>query len=341
MIARPSNRHLASLAVLCLLAVPACSAKEDKVVVVYTSVDQVYSEPVLRNFGQKTGIRVNAAYDVEASKTAGLVNRLIAERDHPQADVFWNSEICRTIVLQQKGVLAPYGSPKATDIPARWKDPGGYWTGFAARARVLLYNTDLVPPGDAPRSIFDLTDPRWKGQAALAYPLFGTTATHMAALRVVLGEQKADDFFRALHANAVVIVDGNSMARDKAVAGTVKVALTDTDDAIMAIRRGKPVKMVFPDENDVGTLVIPHTVALIAGSPHPREGKLFIDYLLSREVEAELIRTDAGQFPVRAGIAGPLNIPPLAGLKAMEVNFAAVTGSLDATSRFLQDVFVR
>jgi len=118
---------------------------------------------------------------VETSKTTGLVNRLIAEKNRPRADVFWNSEVGRTLVLKDKGVLAPYRSPAAQDIPAQFKDREDYWTGFAARARVLIYNTELLEASEVPQSIFQLTQPQWKGKVALAYPLFGTTATHVAA----------------------------------------------------------------------------------------------------------------------------------------------------------------
>ena len=87
-------------------------------VVIYTSLDKVFSQPVLTQFERETGVSVKAVYDSEATKTTGLVNRLIAEKDQPQADVFWNSETGRTIVLKRKGVLAPYKSPSAADSPA-------------------------------------------------------------------------------------------------------------------------------------------------------------------------------------------------------------------------------
>jgi iron(III) transport system substrate-binding protein len=120
-----------------------CGSKENEPaeVVVYTSLDKVFSQPVLEAFEQETGIKVLAVYDSEATKTTGLVNRLIAEKGNPRADVFWNSETGRTIVLKQKGVLAPYISPSAVDIPNTFKDPKGYWAGFGARCRILIYNT--------------------------------------------------------------------------------------------------------------------------------------------------------------------------------------------------------
>ena len=80
-------------------------------------MDQVFSEPILKLYEKRTGIRVLPVYDVEAAKTTGLVNRLITEKDHPQADVFWNGEFVQTLLLQTDGLLAPYQSPNSADIP--------------------------------------------------------------------------------------------------------------------------------------------------------------------------------------------------------------------------------
>ncbi len=177
------------------------NAETKKEVVIYTSLDQIFSEPILKEFEQEFSIRVKVVYDTEAAKTTGLVNRLIAEKDNPCADVFWNNEIARTIVLKEMGILTPHVSPNSDDIPAQFKDKDGFWTGFAARARVLIFNTNLVNEKDAPQSIFDLTNPKWKGKFCLANPLFGTTAPHAASLFVKLGDKEAEKFFKDLNEN--------------------------------------------------------------------------------------------------------------------------------------------
>ena len=137
----------------CLIFIGCAKTKNE--VVVYTSLDQVFSEPILKEFEAKTGITVRAAYDVESTKTVGLVNRLIAEKEHPQADVFWNSEIVRTLILKNKGILTPYFSSEAKDIPEQFKDKDGYWTGFSARARILIYNNKMLSQSDLPGSILE------------------------------------------------------------------------------------------------------------------------------------------------------------------------------------------
>jgi iron(III) transport system substrate-binding protein len=310
-------------------------------VVVYTSVDQVFSEPILQAFEKRTGIKVKAVYDVEASKTTGLVNRLIAEKRYPRADVFWNSEVGRTLVLKQKGVLAPYQSPSALDIPPQFKDQDAYWVGFAARARVLIYNTTLLKAETVPSSIFELTKPEWKGKVALAYPLFGTTATHVAALYAVLGSEKTENYLRALQKNNVLIVDGNAVARDVVVHAEVPLAFTDTDDVNVALVAGHPVKMIFPDSDGLGTLLIPNTVALIKGAPHPEAGKKLIDFLLSKEVESQLAFSDSMQIPVRADVKKPPHVPDYSAIRAMSVDYQDIADNMERAARFSRELFIR
>jgi iron(III) transport system substrate-binding protein len=316
-----------------------CTQKPE--VVVYTAHDQIYSEPIIREFEARTGISVRTVYDTEASKTVGLVNRLIAEKGNPQCDVFWNNEFARSVVLKRKGVLAPYRSPSASGIPDRYKDPEGYWTGFAARARVIIYNTELVTEEEAPHSIFDLTADHWQGDCTIAKPLFGTTSTHAAALFLVLGHEGAENYFSQLKNNGVIIVDGNATVKNLVADGETKMGLTDTDDANMALIAGKPVKIVFPDQHSIGTLVIPNTVALIANAPHPQEAKHFIDYLLTPEVEEKLAFSKAAQIPLRDGVKSPDNVPSVKDIRAMDVDYAALADMIEETALFVKETFLR
>lgn len=320
-------------------ALPALGAGRE--VVIYTSLDQVFSEPILNRFEKASGIRVKVVYDVEASKTTGLVNRLIAEKARPKCDVFWNSEIARTIALKQQGVLMPYRSPSAADIPAAFKDKEDYWTGFSARARVLIYNRSLLKAEDLPRSIFELTDPKWKGKVALAYPLFGTTATHVAALYTVLGKEQTEAYLKALKANDVVIVDGNAVSRDVVVEGQFPLGFTDSDDVNVAVQSGKPVGLILPDAKGLGTLLIPNTVAMIKNGPNPKEGRELIDYLLSREVESRLAYSEAAQIPIRAGVTKPSNVLDISSITFMKVDYQEIAEKLNEAGRFCQTIFVR
>lgn len=305
-----------------------------RVVTVYVSTDRVFSEPVLREYEKRTGVRVNAVYDTEETKSTGLANRLIAEQARPQADVFWSNEPVRTLVLKSRGVLTPYRSPSAEGIPPALIDPEGYWTGFSARIRVIAYNTKLVTPEETPRSIFDLADSKWRGQVAMADPRFGSTSFHVAALYTMAGNEKMDDFFRRLKANGVRIVDGNSVVRDMVARGEVKVGLTDTDDVNVAIEDGQPIAMVLPDAAGLGVPVMPNMISLIANGPQAEEGQRLIDYLLSADVERQLAQSEAVQIPLHAGVPGPKNIPAIGTFKPMTLDYTKAAARVeDVTGR--------
>jgi iron(III) transport system substrate-binding protein len=313
---------------------PAGSGNGQRSVTVYVSTDRVFSEPVLRQYEQRSGVKVNPVYDTEETKSTGLANRLLAEKNRPQADVFWSNEPVRTLVLKSRGVLAPYHSASAGGIPAALMDPEHFWTGFSARIRVIAYNTKLVKAEQAPRSGFELADPQWKDQVAVADPRFGSTSFHVAALYALAGDAKMDDYFRRLKQNGVRIVDSNSAVRDLVARGDVKVGLTDTDDVNVAIEAGQPVSMVLPDRDGIGVPVMPNMVSLIANAPHLDEAKKLIDYLLSEDVERQLAQSEAVQIPLHAGVPGPKNIPPIDSFKPMTLDYAKAAGRVeDVTSR--------
>jgi iron(III) transport system substrate-binding protein len=197
-----------------------------------------------------------------------------------------------------------------------------------------------VKPEEAPKSIWDLVKPRWKGKVAIARPLFGTTFTHAAALFEVLGEEKAKAFFRALNANDVKIAPGNAMARNMVANGEVDVCLTDTDDAHGAYLKKSPVAMVFPDQDGIGTLVIPHSVMLIKDGPNAENGKKLIEFLLSAEAEGLLAKSESAQFPLRPGVEGPTEPFKIEKIKRMEVDWSALSKRFPAVKAFIESELV-
>lgn len=312
----------------------------EREVVAYVALDQTFSEPLLKTFTEKSGITVKPVYDSEANKTVGLVNRIIAEKDNPKCDVFWNNEIMHTISLKRAGLLEAYASPSAKDIPSPYKDRDGMWTGFAARARVLLVNRKHIPSAsEMPTSIEAFRDPKYMGRMTIALPLFGTTSTHAAVLFSAWGPEKAKQWFLDVKQNNALISPGNAQARDRVASGELAFCLTDTDDAVGAIADGKPVSMVFPDADGLGTLVIPNTVALIKGAPHPETAKALIDYILSREVEEKLASSRSEQIPVRDGIAGGANVPPLSQIVQMKVDWEKAADAAAESRDFIQSEY--
>lgn len=282
-----------------LLVCYGCGTHKMQEVVVYTSVDEEYSRPIFQEFEKAQSIRVKPVYDVEATKSAGLANRIIAEKANAQADVFWSGECLRIIDLKQRGILEAYGSPSAADIPAQFKDPQSFWTGFAGRIRVIIYNKDLVRPEDAPSSVYDFADSIFRGKIAMANPLFGTTTFHFISLFITLGEKETIDLFGKLKLNEVRIVDGNSVVRKLVETGEIEMGFTDSDDAELSLSAGNNVGIIYPDQDSFGTPFMPNMVALIKNGPNPANGKLFIDYLLSKEADEKLLSSKWTKLSVR------------------------------------------
>jgi len=324
-----------------ILGVLISPLKEERKVVVYVSHDQDYSEPILNEFEELSGIRVEALYDTETTKTVGLVNRLLAEKNNPIADVYWNNEPMRSIMLEKEEILQPYCSQNADDIPSIHKDEDCYWTGFGARARVIIYNTEKISEEEAPTSIYDLTDPKWKGKSCIAKPILGSTSTHAAAIFALLGDENAQEFFLELRENDIQIVESNSMIRDQVVAGECYLGLTDTDDAYDAVAAGKPVRMIFPDQGqeEIGNLVFPNTVMMINNAPHPEEAEGLIDFLLSPKVEERLVEL-ALQMPLKESSSVPENIPRADGIKPMDVTYEEMYEKIETSNKFMQNVFL-
>jgi iron(III) transport system substrate-binding protein len=334
------NRRVLTLLILVVVTVVAAVIwialpRGDSVVVVYVSEDQVFSEPILKDFERETGTRARAVYDTEETKSAGVMNRLIAEKTNPQADVYWANEPIRAELLRQQGVSAPYRSPSADGIADQFRDRQGHWTGFSARARMLIVDRRLK---DKPVSIEAYTDPRFNGKAVMANPLFGTTTAHMAALFSAWGDDRTGAFLDAMRRNGVHISSSNGESAEQVAAGAFQFALVDSDDVYSRQKQGQPVEGIYPDQGQqgVGCFIVPNAVVLINGGPHPEAGRKLIDYLLSRETEKKLAYSDAGQIPLHSGVETPPDVRRLETLKVMRVDYAAVAAKMQAIQPLLR-----
>jgi iron(III) transport system substrate-binding protein len=310
--------------------------------VVYCSADKEFAELVFKAYEAETGAKVLPLYDTEETKTAGLTARLVAEKARPHADVFWSSDTSRAVALMDQDLAAAYAPATAAEIPTRYRDSTGRWTGFAARIRVLLYNTNKVKPSDVPKSILDLANPRWKGRFAIANPHFGTMSFQAAALFAKWGDARASEFFRRLQENGAVIAAGNSDVKDRVADGRVDVGLMDEDDAVVALREKKPVAITILDQDGadpLGTPLMPNVAMLVQGAPHPDAGKAFIDFLVSAAAEKILAESDAAQYPLHPGVPGPNTLPALDQIRAMNVDYLDVSRRLPSMDTALRTIF--
>ncbi len=295
---------------LCLLA--GCSPSQKNAVVLYTSQDQFYAEPILRQFAAKTGIEVRPVFDSESAKTAGLAQRLRAESSNPQCDVFWSNEEMHTRLLVKAGVI-----------------DGQEWRSAGSRTRRLAINTNLVGAGQAPKSLLELTNSIWKGRVALAYPLFGTTKSHFLALRQLWGEDLWKAWCQGLVRNGVKVVDGNSVVVKLVGAGECALGLTDSDDIAAGVKEGKPIRALEPTAE---LLAIPSTLGLIRHCPHRDTARVLMDFLAAPETTQELVKLGALERtePV------PPDLPLL-----IKVDWAKALEDADHAGEVLEQIFVR
>jgi len=333
----PGRRPLLLAPALLLLA--ACAPEPD--VRLYCALDTEFAEPLIREFERRTGLVVEAQFDVEAHKTVGLVNIIREESHRTRCDVFWNNEIAHTISLANDGLLAAYDSPSASDIPAQYRDPERRWTGFAARARVFIVNTELADPAEI-TGMWDLVDPRWKGRCGMARPLTGTTLTHATALFTVLGEEKALAYLNAVKAGGVSLTSGNATLMRLVAEGALAWGWTDTDDFHVALSNGRPVAAVFPDagQEGLGTLFIPNTVCILKDAPHPAAARQLVDYVLSAEVERALALSRSAQIPLHASLRDMQHPLPLERMKPMQVDYSRVGAEIGARHDQLAKMFL-
>ncbi len=339
-----------SLVLACVFAA-ACSQSDS--VVLYASVDRQLAEPLVGAFEESTGLDVRAVFDVEANKTAGLINRLAAERTAPRADVFWSGEVGRTIELCERGILQPLVHPALEKLRGAKDDPHGCWFVLAARLRVLLVHESEATSASGHLSISELTSARWHGRACIANPRFGTTATHFAALLTKWGEVRFRQWLRDLRANAVAVLPGNAQVKESVSRGACSLGLTDTDDALAALTVSAPVRLVIPDQESemspdqqqqgaAGVVMIPSTVAAVAGGRNTTAGRRFIQFLLSGESEGRLVSGPGGFIPIRySELDGPAGLPALGELAVMRVDYAAVAKAMPSMLRIVDEEWPR
>ncbi len=330
----------------CLAALAGCGA--GRRVVLYCAQDREFAVGLLKAFTAEAGLAVVPRFDTEANKSVSLFNEIVAEAGRPRCDVFWNNEIVSTIRLRKQGLLAAYPSPSAETYPSWATARDGTWHAFAARARVLIVNTDLVK--EPPRTLADLADARFKGTVVMARPQFGTTATQTACLFDVLGADKAKALYLSWKANGLHLAPGNKqvaewVARGRTPAGKpALVGITDTDDALGEIKDGKAVTMIFPDADAagrMGTLYIPNTLCIPEGCPNPDGARKLVDFLLSAESEKALAEGPSGQIPLNPDVKAtlPPSIRRPSDGKAMRVDWDKAAEVWDDAQRFVTEEF--
>ena len=267
--------------------VPAASGDR---LVVYSGRKEKAIKPVVEAFTKQTGIPV----DLKVGKTSGLANEIRMEKAHPRGDLFVSTEGGIMEILAGDGLLDPYRSPATNAVPDDFKSATGYWTGISGRARVILYNKNLVTEKDVPKSVFELTDPKWKGKLAIAGTRERTSLAWVSALVAVKGEAFTRDYIKALLANGLKILTDNTEVWQGVGRGEFAVGLTNSPNYYLAKKASLPVGVMYPDQgaDGIGTPINANAVAVIKGARNPEGARKFIDFILSPEGQRILVTAD-------------------------------------------------
>jgi iron(III) transport system substrate-binding protein len=301
------------LAAIAIASTALASASE---LVIYSGRKESAIKPVVELFEWRTGVKVV----LKIGKTSGLANEILQERQRPRADIFIATEAGVCEVLAREGALDPYAPARARVIPSEYKSSKGFWTGISGRARVILYNKGLVRDEEIPNSVLNLTDAKWKGKVAIAGTRERTTLSWLSALFHVMGEAKTKSYIDSLLRDHLKVLPDNSDVWRGVGSGEFALGLTNSPNYHLALKAGLPVGVVYPDQGptSMGSLVNPNAVAILKGSKHLPEARRFVDFILSQEAQAILVR-HAFEIPLVPGIdAG--EVRPLSSFKALKIS---------------------
>jgi len=257
---------LAGVLALGLAAAPATAQK----LVLYTASNPEIEKVILEAF-QKTHPQIK----VEAINlsTGPVVQRAIAEKANPQADVIWMINDVALNQLKTAGVFEPY-EPKGVTVPENFRDPDGFWVAHNATIMAMAVNTKLLKEKKlpVPATWKDLTKPVYKGMISVAAATKSGTGLSIA---MTMYDAFGWEFLDKLHANIFQYQSSGSAPARAAAAGEVAIGLTYDTAIIQQIRAGQPIEMVYGGLSPN----VMEGAGLVANGPNPKEGKLFLDFL--------------------------------------------------------------
>ena len=316
-------RHLLlALALLVLTAgLTACGSSDssdDAKLTVYSGRNEALVGPLLDRFSKETGIELEVRY----AETAELAATLREEGDRSPADVFFAQDAGALGAMQQAGLLTDL-SPRTLDqVDPRYRSPEGQWVGASGRVRVIAYDKRELSDAQIPDSVFDLTDPRWKGKLGWA-PTNASFQAFVTAMRKVHGEDVAERWLNGIEANEPQVYDNNILVRDAIAAGEIQVGLINHYYVMEALREEEhpedyPVALHFAKNGDVGALINVAGAGILKSSEHQAEARRLVDFLLSREAQT-YFREETAEYPIAAGVKPLAALPSLDSIEQPDV----------------------
>lgn len=304
--------------------------------VIYTGRSEPLIQPVIDAFkAQYPNVNVL----LKAGSNSELANALIEEKSNPQADVFITTELFTVQSLARGGVFASYLPLGADQLTSEFRGADDSWIGLTRRARVIMYNKDLVSEADLPASIFDLTDPKWRGQIAAAGSTNGSMQAQIAAMRQLLGEEETEAWLNGLLANEVTFFGGHTDVRKAVGAGEFKLGLVNHYYFHLQLAEGSNVGVVYPDqgEGQIGLITNATAAAVVNGAQHVEAAQAFLDFLVSAEGQ-KLFAEQNYEYPLLPGVPLREGVQSLEEFRLAEVDVVKASLDFDATFDLIEKV---
>jgi iron(III) transport system substrate-binding protein len=324
---RPFRTRPVMAAALCaalLTGLAACggdaSEPDNQQILLYSGRNEALVKPLFEKFTKETGIELEVRY----GSTAQMAAQLAEEGDRSPAEVFLAQDAGGLGAVNKKGMLATLPAEVTAKVPENYRAKDGNWIGVTARSRVLVYNPTLVRADELPKSVFDLTAPRWKGKVAIA-PTNGSFQAFVTGVRVQHGEQKAKEYFTALKANDVQIRENNIAIVTDVDAGKVPLGLVNHYYlGEIAKERGTTpdklnAKLHFFAAGDTGAMVNVSGIGVLRRSAGDPDVRKLLDYLLGTEAQTWFAE-QTFEYPLAGGAPAPAYVPPLAELKVPAID---------------------
>ena len=312
----------AALAIL-LSACSTGSSDADGPLVIYSGRSEDLVAPLIEQFSQETGIKVEVRYDGSTQ----LATTLLAEGDSTEADVFFAQDPAS--LGAASGLMAQLDESILGRVPARFADDGGRWIGTSGRVRVAIYDGDIVSADELPQTLDDLVDPRWSGRIGVA-PTNGSFLAFVAAMILADGESATLDWLERLAANQPVDYSGNSPIVAATDSGEISIGLVNHYYLLrlQAEGAGQRAANHFLSGSDAASLVMPAGAGIIAGSPQLDSAEQFIEFLLSEESQRYFAR-ETFEYPLVPGVQPPSGLPVIESVSSPDINLSDLADQLE------------
>jgi iron(III) transport system substrate-binding protein len=329
-------RALALVGAVLAVGAAACggSGDGDGKLTVYSGREEELVAPLFQRFEQETGIDVEVRY----SDSAELAATIAEEGDNSPADVFFAQDPGSLGAVEAEGLLAKLPAEILDRVPGAFRDPDGHWVGTSGRARVLVYNTEELSEDEVPDSVFDLTDPKWKGRIGIA-PTNASFQAFVTAMRLSEGDERTREWLEAVKRNDPKFYEKNTPVVEAVASGEVALGLVNHYYLYLVRQEqpGAPIANHFLAPGDPGSLVSVAGAAVLASSDRDL-GEQFVEFLLSDESQRFYVdEAEEAEYPLVAGIAPKPGLPSLDSLRGPEIVLDRLGAELERTLELLNE----